>query len=178
MKRNERSEYRSIEELPRELLLELVGDFAKNWLAMDGVWFQSVEAKYGMEEAMAHDETAWERYTVFEARRIREFLALPERAGLDGLSQALGFRMYAALNRDSVEISGNTLTYRVHSCRVQAARTRRQLPLHPCKSVGIIEYSGFARTIDPRIETECVSCHPDVTDESCACVWRFTLTGE
>lgn len=26
---------------------------------MDGVWFQSVERKYGMDEAMHHDREAW-----------------------------------------------------------------------------------------------------------------------
>ncbi len=30
-------------------------------------------------------------------------------------------------------------------------------------------------TIDDRISCECVSCFPDVTDESCACSWLFTL---
>lgn len=29
-----------------------------------------------------------------------------------------------------------------------------------------------------RFTYACVSCHPDVTDESCACKWRFTLHDE
>lgn len=29
---------------------------------MDGVWFQSVERKYGMDEAMHHDREAWESF--------------------------------------------------------------------------------------------------------------------
>lgn len=27
--------------LPKERLIELIEDYAKNWLAMDGVWFNS-----------------------------------------------------------------------------------------------------------------------------------------
>lgn len=65
--------------------------------------------------------------------------------------------------------------YRVVTCRVQDARKRKGMTYHPCKPVGLIEYSGFAATIDDRIETEVLSCHPDVTDESCNCMWKFTL---
>ena len=70
----------SLESLSREQLLELLSIYSKNWQAMDGVWFQSVEGKYGMEEAMYHDVEAWKRFTVTEARRIKKFLNLPEQA--------------------------------------------------------------------------------------------------
>lgn len=49
------------------------------------------------------------------------------------------------------------------------------MEFQPCKSVGIIEYGGFARTIDDRITCECVSCYPEMTDESCCCAWKFTI---
>ncbi|VYT07609.1 MULTISPECIES: DUF6125 family protein [Bacteroides] len=32
---------------------------------MDGVWFQSVERKYGMDEAMHHDREAWRVFNYF-----------------------------------------------------------------------------------------------------------------
>ena len=35
----------SLESLSREQLLELLSIYSKNWQAMDGVWFQSVEGK-------------------------------------------------------------------------------------------------------------------------------------
>ena len=159
----------------KEELIELIEIYAKNWLAMDGVWFQSIERKRGMQEAMEHDEQAWRRFTVIEARRLKAFLKLPERAGIEGLARALRLRFYAHLNRDRLEIDGDTLTYTAVDCRVQTARTRKGMPLHPCKSVGIIEYSEFAKAIDERLTCECISCHPDVTDDSCCCKWRFTL---
>ncbi len=73
-----------LQALSKEELLELIEMYSKNWLAMDGVWFQSVEKKWGMDEAMYHDAEAWRRFTVIEARRIKGFLHLPERAGVDG----------------------------------------------------------------------------------------------
>ena len=164
-----------LETLSREQLIALCNDYAKDWLAMDGLWFQSAERRRGMDEAMEMDVEVWRSYTVIEAKRIKALLALPEQAGLEGLAQALRMRMYARLNRDEVIIEGRTLTYRVSTCRVQAARSRKGMPWHPCRPVGLVEYDGFAKTIDSRFTTECVSCYPEVTDQSCACCWRFTL---
>lgn len=164
-----------LQSLTKDELIQLITLYAKNWLAMDGVWFQSVERKYGMDEAMFHDAEAWKAFTVIEARRIKQFLQLPSRAGLDGLAKALSLRFYAHINQDDIQIEGNTLIYRTRTCRVQNARTRKGMPLHPCKSVGIIEYAGFAHEIDDRIRCECLSCFPDITDETCACAWKFTL---
>lgn len=164
-----------LQSMTKEELIELIGIYSKNWLAMDGVWFQSVERKLGMHEAMYHDAEAWKRFTVIEARRIKAFLKLPERAGLTGLSNALSLRFYANINRDEIVISGNTLTYRVLDCRVQTARARKNMEFHPCRPVGMIEYSEFAKIIDSRISCECVSCYPDIKDPTCCCIWRFTL---
>ena len=163
--------------LPKERLIELIEDYAKNWLAMDGVWFQSVERKWGMGEAMYHDAEAWRRFTVIEAKRIKAFLGLEERPGLEGLSAALQLRFYANLNEADLlwNADRTELTYRTRECRVQRARERKGMPFHPCKPVGEIEYAGFVRTIDERIACQCVSCFPDVTDPSCCCSWRFWI---
>ena len=159
----------------KEQLIELIELYSKNWLAMDGVWFQSVEKKLGMDEAMYHDAEAWRRFTVIEAKRIKEFLKLPDNSGIDGLAQALRLRFYANINYDIIETDGNTLIYKAVDCRVQTARKRKGMELHPCKSVGIIEYTEFAKVIDSRFTCECISCYPEITDTSCCCSWRFTL---
>ena len=164
-----------LENLSKDQLIELIDIYAKNWLALDGVWFQSVETADGMERAMFHDERAWERYTVIEARRIKKFLGLEKRPGLSGLERALRLRFYGSLNRDEFEYEAGRLIYTMRDCRVQSARRVKGMPYHPCRSVGIIEYSGFAREIDDRIECRCLSCYPEVTDGTCACRWEFTL---
>lgn len=94
------------------------------------------------------------------------------------MAQALSYRLYATLNTDTITLDGNALTYRVVTCRVQSARERKGMPFHPCKSVGIVEYSGFAKTIDDRIVTECISCYPECTVDDACCVWRFVLNAE
>jgi len=167
--------HETLDQYTKDELIELIGIYSKNWLAMDGVWFQSIERSRGMDEAMYHDIEAWKRFTVIEAKRIKAFLKLPEQAGVEGLAQALRLRFYANINDDRIDVDGDSLTYTSVNCRVQRARESKGMPFHPCKAVGIVEYGEFAKVIDPRFQCECVSCYPDITDSSCCCKWRFTL---
>lgn len=161
--------------LTKEELMDLIEIYSKNWLAHDGVWFQSIERKHSMDEAVFHDEEAWKRFTVIEAMRIKEFLHLPENPGLEGLEQALHYRFYGNLNKHECIREGNKLIYRNRDCRVQTARSRKGLPYHPCKSVGIYEYTGFAATIDKRIKCRCLSCYPDCNESPDGCAWEFFI---
>lgn len=166
----------SIDGLSKEELLELNKIYAKNWLAHDGLWFQAIEEQYGIDMAIEMDKEAWRKFTVIEARRLISFLGLEKNSGIVGLKKALSFRLYASINEHEFMVEGNdVLIYRVKTCRVQAARRKKGMPDFPCKSVGIIEYSLFAKTIDERFETEVLSCYPDITDVDYNCIWKFTL---
>ena len=164
-----------LERFTKDELIDLIGLYSKNWLAMDGVWFQSVENELGMAEAMKHDKNAWSRFTKIEAQRIKEFLKLEDNSGIDGLKQALSLRFYANINQDEFIIQGNEMIYRVVECRVQNARRKKGMQFHPCKPVGVIEYTEFAKVIDDRFECEAISCYPDIADDSCCCSWKFIL---
>lgn len=168
----------TIRQLEKDDLLKLIDLYARNWLAMDGVWFQSIEKKFGMDEAIEHDQNAWRSFTVIEAKKIKTLLNLPDQAGIDGLKEALAYRMYANINEDEIIIEDNVLIYRTLDCRVQNARKRKGMEFHPCKSVGIIEYTYFAKTIDNRFACEAISCYPDITDDTCNCSWKFTLQAD
>ncbi len=164
-----------LEKLSREQLIELLLIDSKNLVAMDGVWFQSVEREQGMDSAMHHDEEIWKRYTRSEAKRIKKFLSLGEHPGLEGLARALNYRMVDRANPSEVGYRDGRLIYKILVCRVQEGRTRKNMPLHPCKSAAVYEYGGFAEEIDDRIKCRCVSCYPDVTDASCSCAWEFWI---
>lgn len=163
-------------EMPKEKLLELLADLGRNWLAGDGIWFQEVESRDGIFDAKRCNDSCWARFSPFEAWSIRRFLSLPENPGLPGLKRALGFRLYAGINVQSmVEEGPDTLIFRMNNCRVQAARKQRGLEDYPCKSAGIVEYRSFAEAIDRRIATACVACPPDAHPDDWFCAWRFTL---
>lgn len=162
--------------LPRETLLELVDALSKTWLANDGVWFQSVEFTHGMNDAKRCNESCWGHFSPFEAWSIKRFLNLGDAPGLEGLAKALGYRIYARINTQSViREEKNSLLFQMNRCRVQAARHRKGLAEYPCKSGGLVEYAYFATAIDSRINTECVGCPPDPHPKDWHCAWRFTI---
>jgi len=161
--------------LSRDELVNWLGDAAKLWLAHDGLWFQAVERARGLEEAVACDEEAMALWTVLEARRVAQRLGLGPSGGLEALEAALRGRLYALLNHQETRREGDRLIFTMKTCRVQDARNRKGLPPFPCRSVGILEYQGFARTIDPRIRTRCRHCPPDETPPGEWCSWEFEL---
>jgi hypothetical protein len=166
----------SLDGLSREQLVGMLDDFAKNWLAHDGLWFQAVEGEFGMEAAILLDRKAWEKFTVIEAKRIMTRHNIPQNSGLEGLKKALNYRLYSRLNvQEVVEETENSFVFRMNNCRVQYARNKKGLPDFPCKPVGIVEYSEFAKTIDPRIRTTCITCPPDGHPKEYYCAWAFEI---
>jgi hypothetical protein len=141
------------------------------------VWFQTVEFAEGMNDAKRCNDSCWARFSPFEAASIKKLLELEEQPGLDGLKRALGFRVYAGINKQSiVDESADSFIFRMDECRVQAARKRKGLADYPCKSGGLVEYTYFARAIDPRITTTCVGCPPDDHPDSWYCAWKFAIS--
>ncbi|MFO7931172.1 MAG: DUF6125 family protein [Desulfosalsimonas sp.] len=163
-------------EMPEEKLRKLVEAASANWLANDGIWFQTVENSYGMSEAKRCNDSCWAQFSPVEADMIRKMLDLPRNPGLEGLKKALGYRLYANVNTQSIIDEGrNSFVFQMNNCRVQAARKRKNLPDYPCKSAGLVEYTYFARAIDGRITTECIGCPPDDHPEQWYCAWRFSI---
>jgi len=160
----------------REDLEGMLCDAALNWLTHDGLWFLAVEEKLGLEDAIELDRKAWESFTVIEAKRIMKRHGIGAGGGIPALAVALGLRLYAFINKQEiVEQTDSRLVFRMNDCRVQSARKMKGLPDFPCKPVGMIEYAGFARTIDECIETRCIACPPDDHPDDWYCAWEFTL---
>lgn len=162
--------------LSREKLDELKKAMAVNWLANDGIWFQSVEFAENMTIAKSCNDAAWSHFSPFEALRIKNLLALGVNPGLEGLKNALQFRLYADVNKQSIANETDTsFDFFMNECRVQIARKRKGLDDYPCKSAGIIEYTSFAQTIDARIKTKVIGCPPDKHPDEWFCGWHFYI---
>ena len=165
-----------LKNLTKKELINYIEDISKNWLAIDGTWFQAVEKRYGMEKAIECDIDSWNVFTIVEAKRIMKRFSIPENGGIPALMKALKFRVYANINeQEIVEVSENRCVFRMIDCRVQSARNRKGLPDFPCTRVGVTEYTLFAKTIDPRIEVNCICCPPDDHPENYYCAWEFNL---
>ena len=106
------------------------------------------------------------------------------RLGIRGVGACAETRANTGLSRTWVQVVehrnkrpffvGKRLRFTMDRCRVQDARRRKGLPDFPCRPVGIVEFTTFARTIDPRIVTTCLHCPPDPSAGT-ACAWEFAL---
>ena len=162
--------------MPKEKLTELIEGLGLNWLAGDGVWFQSVETKHGMLDAKRCNDSCWAWFSPFEAWSIKELLNLPQQSGIEGLKKALQMRLYAKINVQSIiDENHNSIIFQMSDCRVQAARKSKGMDDYPCKSAGMVEYTNFAQAIDSRIKTQCIGCPPDDHPKEWFCAWRFSI---
>ena len=162
-------------DLSREDLIKLLKVYAKNWLAHDGCWFLVMEEKFGLDTAMELDAKAWERFAVAEAKRIVKEFEIPKDGGLQSLEKAFRYRLYSVINEQEIEwIDERTMRFKMLECRVQKIRRQKNLPDFPCKSVGEVEFSQFAKTVNPRIKTQCITCPPDEVKDF-YCGWEFTI---
>lgn len=172
----EKPEYPQLEGIDRGCLIRMLEDAARNWLAHDGLWFQAVERRHGLAAAIEADTEAWRSFAVVEAKRIIERHGIKPGGGVPALVRALSFRLYAYINKQEVsEQTERRVVFRMCDCRVQSARRRKGLADFPCKSVGLVEYENFARTVDERIKTRCLFCPPDVHPEDAWCAWEFVI---
>lgn len=168
----------SLTRLSEKELIELLEEMAKNWLACDGVWFQTIEKDYDYEMYTAKriNDTNWVRFSYIEGKMLMKRLNLPENGGIPALKEALKYRQYALINLyETIEISDNKIIFHMNDCRVQSARKRKGLPDYACKSGGIAEYTRFAEAIDARIKTRCIGCPPDPHPEEWWCAWEFEM---
>jgi hypothetical protein len=166
-------------ELAPAALRAFLANAAKLWLAHDGLWFQAVERRFGMEAAIDCDADAWQSFSPLEARRILETLGQPPGGGLPLLRRALSHRLYSLINRQSItQPDAARLVLRMETCRVQDARRRKGLPDFPCQRVGLVEYSTFAEAIDARIVVRCLHCPPDARRLDGVCAWEFSMSDE
>ena len=162
--------------MPKEKRTELIEGLGLNWLAGDGVWFQSVETKHGMLDAKRCNDSCWAWFSPFEAWSIKELLNLPQQSGIEGLKKALQMRLYAKINVQSIiDENPNSIIFQMSDCRVQAARKSKGMDDYPCKSAGMVEYTNFAQAIDSRIKTQCIGCPPDDHPKEWFCAWRFSI---
>lgn len=166
----------NLEEWTKLDLIKLIKMYAKNWLAHDGCWFLAAEKILNLDKAIEIDTESWRIFTTIEAKRIMKEFNISPKSNLNGLKRALELRLYASINTQEIKFaSENELVLKMKTCRVQAARERKNLEFFPCKSVGIVEYTGFAKTINPKINTECIACPPDKLERDFHCGWKFSL---
>jgi hypothetical protein len=75
----------------------------------------------------------------------------------------------------TIEVSGKRATLSIGRCRTQEARLSKGLCEFPCKQVRFGYLKNFAKTLNPKVEVNCIVCPPDKHPKDLWCKWEFKL---
>ena len=165
-----------LEKLPRETLIEIIEMLGRNWLTVDGLWFQNIENEFGLETAVRFDEKIWERQSLIEAGRIKRVFEITEKGLLAVVKANIFLAAYfnPAFDFELQEISPNEVIQTCIHCPNQEVRIKQGQEIFPCKKVGLMERTNFAKVIDPEVKVECLVCPPDPRPPNVWCQWKLT----
>ena len=173
-----------LEDLPKETLIKLVKLYSRNWITVDGLWFQNVEDKWGLEAAVEIDFKMWKVNARVEAQRVKEALGDVldlYKGGLFSIFKALNFITWQPAQPffEVEELSESKLILSHPHCPMQEGRLAKGRPELPCKEIGIVYFEEIAKVFEPRVKVKCLLCPPDPHPPNLWCKWELMLgTGE
>ena len=164
-----------LESMDRDQLLEYIRSLLWQYRLVDAFWFIKVEEEFGLPAAELLNARVWGKVGELTARDIVKRFG-PFKPGIDGFVDAYALFPWGVLVDYRYErLAPDVLEFTVADCPPQTARLKRDLGEYDCKDMHLAEFTGFARTIDPRLQVECLYAPPDPHPEDHFCRWRVRL---
>jgi len=162
--------------MPIEKLLDLFFLQIRNLWRVDGLYFLGMEKKFGTEAATKIDSGVWEAMAQIEAKSLQKMFKVGENPDIPTIISLLRKSSWA-LDQPfkAIEVSGERATLSIDKCRTQEARLSKGLGEFPCKQVRFGYLKNFAKTLNPKVELNCIVCPPDKHPKGLWCKWEFTL---
>lgn len=178
------SEYPSGSREDREMLaktpLEKLLDFfflqIRNLWRVDGLYFLGIEKRFGTDAATEIDAGVWEAMAQIEAKSLQKMFNVGENPSIPMIIELL-HRSSWALDQPfkAIEVGEKRATLSISRCRTQETRLGKGLSEFPCKKVRFSYLKNFAKTLNPKLEVNCIICPPDKHPRNLWCRWEFTL---
>ena len=158
-------------QVPNEKLVEVC---SRSLNTIDGLWFLSIEHKYGFDAALELDIEVWRRFSLIHSRRLVKNFALKEDSPIRAFIKLLQADPIMAIQKlEIVMLTDNKAVFRCTECPAQEARIRDGKGLFPCKPVCLAMYTSYAEVVDPKIKLSCLTCPPDVHPTEYWCEWQI-----
>ena len=162
--------------MPMEKLLGYFFLQIRNIWRVDGLYFLGIEKKIGTEAATEIDAGVWESMAAIEAKSLQRMFKVEENPDLATIMKLLRKSSWA-LDQPfkTVEIGDKRATLSIGRCRTQEARLSKGLREFPCRKVRFGYLRNFAKTLNPKVEVNCLVCPPDKHPKDLWCKWEFVL---
>jgi hypothetical protein len=145
-------------------------------MRVDGLYFLGIEKKFGTEAATIIDAGVWETMATIEAKSLQRKFMVGENPDVATIIDLLRKSSWA-LDQPfkTIEINDKRATLSIDKCRTQEARLSKGLCEFPCKNVRFGYLRNFAKTLNPKVEVNCLVCPPDKHPKDLWCKWEFRL---
>ncbi len=166
----------TLAKLPIEKLLDYFFLQVRNLWRVDGLYFLEIEKRFGTEAATEIDAKVWETMAAIEAKSLQRTFVVGENPDIPTTIKLLRLTSWA-LDQPfkTVELSLDKAVLSINRCRTQETRLSKGLTEFPCKKVRFGYLKNFAKTLNPKIEVNCLVCPPDKHPKNIWCQWEFKL---
>jgi hypothetical protein len=171
-----REDREMLAKMPIEKLLDLFFLQIRNLWRVDGLYFLGIEKKFDTEAATEIDASVWEAMAQIEAKSLQRMLKVGENSSITTIIELLRKSSWA-LDQPfkTIELSNRRVILSVDKCRTQEARLSKGLCEFPCKKVRFDYLKNFAKTLNQKVEVNCLICPPDAHPKDLWCKWEFRL---
>lgn len=162
--------------MPMEKLLDFFFLQIRNLWRVDGLYFLGIEKKFGTDAATEIDAGVWEIMAKIEAKSLRKMFQVGENPDVPTIMELLQKSSWA-LDQPfkTFEVNDKRATLSIDRCRTQEARLKKGLSEFPCKKVRFGYLKNFAKTLNPKVEVNCLVCPPDKHPKDLWCKWEFIV---
>jgi len=171
-----RKDREMLAKMPMEKLLDFFFLQIRNLWRVDGLYFLGIEKKFGTEAATEIDAGVWEAMAQIEARSLQKMFQMGENSDIPTIVDLLRKSSWA-LDQPfkTIEVNDKRALLSINRCRTQEARLSKGLREFPCKKVRFGYLKNFAKTLNPKVEVNCLVCPPDEHPKDLWCKWEFKL---
>jgi len=162
--------------MPIEKLVDILFLQIRNLWRVDGLYFLGMEKKFGTEAATEIDAGVWEAMAQIEAKSLQKMFQIGENPNIPTIIDLLRKSSWT-LDRPfkTVEISDKRAILSINKCRTQETRLSKGLNEFPCKKVRFGYLKTFAKTLNPKVEVNCITCPPEKHPKELWCKWEFAI---
>lgn len=148
----------------------------RNLWRVDGLYFLGIEKRMNTDVATEIDAEVWEVMAKIEAKSLLKLFNVNQNPDVLAIINLLRKSSWA-LDQPfkTVEVKDRKAVLAVNHCRTQETRINKNLKEFPCKKVRFGYLRVFAKTLNPKVEVDCLVCPPDKHPDGLWCKWEFTL---